>query len=77
MNLKIKKLKNTEEKHMMNIGDRMSKCWKCHYNLGGLYCAVHGEVKLHESCEDFQELLIRLYPKPVHIGYDIKKDGLK
>lgn len=55
----------------------MSECWKCHYNLGGFYCAVHGEVKLHESCEDFQELLIRLYPKPVHIGYDIKRDELK
>ena len=54
----------------------MTQCFNCHYNLGGLRCAIHGQINLHnEYCNDYEEMRIRLYPKPTHIGYDVKYDG--
>ena len=54
----------------------MTQCFNCHYNLGGLHCAIHGQINLHnEYCNDYEETKIRLYPKPIHIGYDVKYDG--
>ena len=50
------------------------KCFKCHYNIGGLRCAIHGQINLHEHCNEYTKTRIRLYPKPIHIGYD-KYDG--
>lgn len=47
----------------MRMTKKINQCFKCNNYLGGVFCAVHSEIKLHEGCEDFQELLIRLYPK--------------
>ena len=52
------------------------QCFNCHYNIGGLQCAIHGQINLrNEYCNDYTEMRIRLYPKPIHIGYDIEYDG--
>ena len=52
------------------------QCFKCHYNIGGLHCAIHGQINLYnEYCNDYEEIRIRLYPKPEHIGYDVEYDG--
>lgn len=52
------------------------QCFNCHYNIDGLQCVIHGQINFHnEHCNEYTETMIRLYPKPIHIGYDVKYDG--
>lgn len=38
----------------------MTECFNCHYNLGGLHCAIHEQINLHgEYCKDYEERRIR------------------
>lgn len=42
----------------------MTECWKCHYNLGGLHCAIHKAVNINnEYCKDYEEKRICIFEK--------------